>query len=260
MNVLGVFGCCLAGVLGTSGFGYYVTSTWPLYESGVQISDKDVSLARRWEAADRIALFPYLIVVSILALASSWPAFGTFEERWFGTTEANRWCMVLYCTKTGFDMVAQLLTLGDANSKRIEMLAHHAISTAAIAHGIHSGYCGFFASLAIISEISTIFLNAVMSIKLFTGERTKTQRFLVAVNGLLLWLSYITCRLLVFPFWLWLFLTDAAAHDVSAVSPIQLVMYPLSTASMLVLSLYWFLLITRGLQKALSSKSSGKRH
>jgi len=250
METWEVFCWCLAGVVGTSSVSFYVTSSWPLYRSGRKVDAQEQTLTQRLEATDRLALFPYLVAVNALALASVRPAFGTFEERWFGGGEANRWCMALYCTKTGFDTVTHAFTLGQPDAKSADMLVHHVVSVIAVGLGLFSGHCRFFASLAIVSEVSTIFLNFLMAVKLFTGERTKRHKRLVLINGIFLWLSYLACRLFVFPFWLWLYFSDLATYDVSRVSWIVLVVYPVSTFTMLVLSVHWFFRITKGILKA----------
>ncbi|KAJ8598774.1 hypothetical protein CTAYLR_009870 [Chrysophaeum taylorii] len=251
---------CLGGVGATTGLAYYVTATWPLHLSGKVVPAGEATTTQRLEAVDRLVLFPYLVVVSWLAVrASAGPAWGSFEERWFESSVVARWCLVLYVTKTFVDLFAQLATLGKPGAKRVEMIAHHAVSAFCIAHGLHAGVCHFFGCLAIVSEVSTLFLNGLMAVKLFTGEKTKLQRNLSVLNGLLLWLSYLVVRILLFPMWFWIFFSDVASHDVSSVSKVQLVLYPASTLTIFILSLYWFGLITSGLIKALLQPPPNKK-
>lgn len=236
----------------------YLTRDWPLYHGGVVI--KKVSRTRRIEAADRVALFPYLIVQNFTALYSCWVMCGSYEDRWLVHNEMNRWCMTLYCVKATFDVLLQLSTLGESEGKRTEIIIHHLVSVVAEGSCLWTGHAPFYGSLAVTSEVSTVFLNGVYAVKLFTGERTKTHRLLVTLNGVLLWFTYIAFRLVMFSGWLYMFLRDALTHDISHVSYFSIAIWIMSDVTMLSLSAYWFIPITKGLLKALRPSSSQQQN
>mmetsp|Transcript_23903 Transcript_23903/g.94818 ORF Transcript_23903/g.94818 Transcript_23903/m.94818 type:complete len:310 (+) Transcript_23903:292-1221(+) len=214
---------------------------------------------------DRLLLGPYAIAVTTLAwLAVRGPPLSTssaYRERWFGSSAASRWCLALYFAKTSLDALVQLATMRlyaahAATNKRLEVLAHHVVSSFCFGYSLFATrQCEFFGCLAALSEGSTPFLNAVMAVKLFTGERKAAHRALVAANGVGLWVAYVACRLVVFPVWFWRWVADLrgphAAELVARVSAVQLLVYPASTACIFALSCFWFGLITQGLLKAL---------
>mmetsp|Transcript_28205 Transcript_28205/g.90904 ORF Transcript_28205/g.90904 Transcript_28205/m.90904 type:complete len:289 (-) Transcript_28205:53-919(-) len=233
---------------------YWVALRWPLHEGGRELKAAERTLSRRLEAMDRICLLPYSVAIAASAAWSSWePAFAADPRvRWYASSPLMLWCLSLYVSKTAFDSVVQIATWRRADRKRAEILAHHLVSVVAIGYGLLvSRQCYFWGALAAVTEGTTVFLNNVMATKLFAGERTPKQKAFVAANGVLLWLSYLLCRLALLPFWLYRFAADLRSFDVSDVSLFQLTFYPLSVLAILLLSCYWFFLITRGVVKAL---------
>jgi len=212
---------------------------------------------------DRVCLAPYSVAIAALGAVASWAPARAADPgiRWYASSPAMRWCLALYCAKTTLDIVTQLATWRHADAKRSEILAHHVVSVGAIGYGLlASKQCLFYGALAVVTEASTFFLNNVMATKFFTGERTSAQRGFVALNGVLLWLSYLVCRLALLPFWPYRFFKDVASTEnlFSHVSALQLVLYPLSVLAILLLSCFWFLLITKGLLKALTGAGKKK--
>mmetsp|Transcript_7759 Transcript_7759/g.10812 ORF Transcript_7759/g.10812 Transcript_7759/m.10812 type:complete len:304 (-) Transcript_7759:3693-4604(-) len=243
-----------------SGISYKKSKNWPLYQSGKRLIGSELSLPKRIEAMDRIVLIPFSVIQGGLGILACWNrAFSEdFSSRWYQSSPAARWCVSLYVSKTAFDIITQLITMFHNDAKRMEILLHHLLSALCIGYGVYiSGQCHFFGCLATISELTTFFLNNVMAIKLFTGERTKRQKIIVAANGILLWFSYIFFRIVLFSFWLWRFFSDILNHKhniLANVSYFQLLIYPTTVAVIFFLSIYWFFLITRGLLKNLSVK------
>ena len=249
-------GVCMLLVVGVSALSFGFVVRWPLFEGGRELKAPERTVSKRIEAVDRLVLSPYSVAIFGLGVAATWsPAFSEdLELRWYARSAAATWCLALYCAKTFFDVCTQVFTWREADAKRSEILLHHVVSFVAIGYGLLvSGQCHFWGCLAALSEGSTIFLNNVMAVKLFTAGQSKAQKLFVTLNGVLLWLSYILCRLTVLPFWLYRFAADLL-HDeqlTAKVSTFQLILYPLSTFGILLLSCYWFLLITKGLLKAL---------
>lgn len=68
------------------------------------------------------------------------------------------------------------------------------------------------------------------------------------VNGALFWLSYIPFRLVLFPVWLWWFYNDLSIHGsaIPTLTNLELYLYPATNVALFVLSVFWFMKITKG--------------
>mmetsp|Transcript_16428 Transcript_16428/g.49454 ORF Transcript_16428/g.49454 Transcript_16428/m.49454 type:complete len:165 (-) Transcript_16428:47-541(-) len=159
------------------------------------------------------------------------------------------------------DVPLNFYTLRDEPGKRAQMVGHHALSFVAIGCGLVVTRCGFFACLAVCSELSTPFLNNIMAIRVFGGATTPARKAFQVSSGVLLWLAYIPFRLVNFPYWLWTFFADqrlSPARTTEACTAFELAFFPAVIFLLLVLSSIWFVSITRGLVNALGG-GGGKK-
>lgn len=114
----------------------------------------------------------------------------------------------------------------------------------------------FYGCWALIAELSTPFVN--MRWFLFQMKKNKSSLFRVSletvevVNGICLWLAFLVCRIIMFPFILYHMYANAslvlATH---AIVHVPVIFGALTT---LLLSILWFQKITVGLVKRLSQK------
>ena len=219
-------------------------------------SDK-VTVEQRIDAMDKVLLTPLFGVIGCMALYASLELRVDVTSRWSGSTPQSRWCSLMYCAKMLLDVPTQLWTLRKDNTKRAQMVGHHALSFVAIGSGLVLKRSNFWACWAVCSELSTPFLNLVMAIKLFGGNKTPLQNTCHTCAGAGLWLCYIPFRMALFPYWLKLWFEDLATYpaETSAISSLfELYFFPAVIVFLLVLSTVWFVAITKGLWKALFGK------
>ncbi|KAJ1458751.1 hypothetical protein M885DRAFT_512555 [Pelagophyceae sp. CCMP2097] len=225
------------------------------YRCGARLAgSKGATWKSRLEDMDKILLSPYFAAVGILALYASFELSDSVESRWRGSTRASRVASLLYCVKMASDVPVQWFTLANEPAKRLQMTAHHALSFVAIGNGLFFRRMQFFACLAMCSEVTTVFLNAVMALKHFTDTSKGPAKFAVTASGLLLWLTYVVFRLFLFPCWFYVFVTDSlerTSETWSTISVFEQIFDPCVIALLLFLSVLWFGKITQGLLKAL---------
>ena len=108
-----------------------------------------------------------------------------------------------------------------------------------------------FSPAIILTEMSTPFVNARWFF--FITENTSSP--LYAVNGLMMWLSFLFCRVLWLPYGLRYLIFNIVEcyqkYHWAVVIPVTI-----GTPTAYALSCYWFLLITKGLLKVIMGKFS----
>lgn len=134
------------------------------------------------------------------------------------------------------------------------MFAHHLCGIIPFAMGTVYGEFMSFAPAIILTEMSTPFVNARWFF--FITENTSSAFY--AVNGLMMWLSFLVCRIIWLPIGMSnLFLNIPyylRTYHATVVVP-TLIGCPTAYA----LSCYWFLLITKGLLKVVSGMIRGDK-
>lgn len=216
-----------------------------------------------WNLADTIAsivLYPLLM----------WHAFrGTYElrhnieSRWFGITDASRLFQVLYVTRS-------TLHIGVLFMQRLSrrdlwlMVIHHFLSISAMGGALLLGTCHYWACLNGCCEVTNIFLNNVWLFKEVQVKGLRLKELLprvYVVNGLLLWISYVIFRLLLFSYWLYSWYSDttsARERTWEKITVYERYYYASVTVFLLAVSTMWFYPITKGLVKAVAA-SLGSR-
>jgi len=134
-----------------------------------------------------------------------------------------------------------------------QLMAHHVLSVACYAAGFYFDRFRWWTAFAGCCEITNLFLVPVFASKEFFPEWRKETWFLW--NSRLLWLTFITHRLILFPCWLTLWVWDRLQHaaalstDVDGIHWMEGVVYPVTILGLFILSSIWFVQIDRGLKK-----------
>lgn len=176
--------------------------------------------------------------------------------RWHGSTSNSRWFSMLYALRMVMHAPIQWVTLAENPSMRLQMTIHHIISFISYGGGLYFGRCQYFAVLAGNCEMTNVFLNTVFLVKAFVPPAR--QGAPVAAAGLLLVVSFVFCRLLLFPFWLWTYFTDLWYYpEVSwdQVTTAELLFYPTTVIGVFILSLFWMKPLIKGVKKAFGFSS-----
>ena len=153
----------------------------------------------------------------------------------------------------------QFITLRDNPTFLIQMTLHHVLSAACYGSGLLTERMHYFAVLDGCCEVTTIFLNALFLCKCFAPADTLALP--KAISGGLLWLTFVFFRLLLFPFWLYTFISDCNAQPATTwetINGFERYAYVLVTVFLLVLSAHWFVPITKGMLKAMKAATSKK--
>jgi hypothetical protein len=228
-----------------------VKRVWPRHEDPWMLADTLTSLV----------VFPLLTAAAVKGVLD---LRHTPTSRWTGVTPETRFLLLLYIARQLVHLPVQVME--KMNTKLfVLMTVHHVISVVCFGSGLWTGRMHFWGCLDGCCEVSTIFLNHLCLGKELTYRDRRLQdlfpRFFAA-NGLGLWLSFLFFRLMLFPAWLYYWYQDVAAHPELAWTPcsaIERYMYPAVTVVLLVLSMTWFVPITKGMLKALGPAGADKK-
>eukprot|EP01065_Artemidia_motanka_P046354 TRINITY_DN7001_c4_g1_i1.p1 TRINITY_DN7001_c4_g1~~TRINITY_DN7001_c4_g1_i1.p1 ORF type:complete len:377 (+),score=92.51 TRINITY_DN7001_c4_g1_i1:74-1132(+) len=219
-------------------------------------------VAKRWwpDHKDPVAMMdlvfsmPFYPVLAWYACAGAWELSATAEERWGETSPRARFFLELYVCRQVTHLGIQLSQKMD-KQQLVLMTVHHVTSIACYTVGLFTGALHFWGCLDGVCEITTVFLDNMLLMRELDGWKSTTA---YAVNGVLLWLSFLVFRVCLFPLWLtWWYMDSSAYPELvrTMAGPVERVQYPAVTVLLLVLSSFWFLRLTRGMVKALQSAS-----
>jgi hypothetical protein len=133
-------------------------------------------------------------------------------------------------------------------------LAHHFTSVFSYLLLIERRHADFYAAMALISELTNIFLSYLQFCTGWKRELKTSWPKLYCVNGAFLWLSFVPCRLVLFPTWLYLWLSDWDELE-KGMTTFALYWFTGTIGLLFILSAIWFRSITLGLIKALGIAS-----
>jgi hypothetical protein len=208
-----------------------------------------------WMLADlltSLVVFPLLAATAIRCVLN---LRHTVTSRWTGVTPETRFFLLLYIARCLVHMPVQAM---EDMSKQlfVFMTVHHVISITCFGSGLMTGRMHFWGCFDGCCEMSTVFLNIMYCGKDFTVQDRRLQDLFpkfFAMNGLCLWLSFLIFRIMLFPAWLYYWHRDVVTHPEltwNQGSTIERYLYPTVTVLLLVLSITWFVSVTKGAKKA----------
>jgi hypothetical protein len=195
------------------------------------------------------------MILAGFALHATWQlgvVDGTLGGRWYAQTWTSYWFQIMYVVRMIKHTPIQWITLRNNPTLRLQMTAHHILSALCFCSGLFTGRMHFFAAFDGCCEVTTVFLNALFCFRTFAPSDACSAG--KAVSGLGLWLGFLVFRLLLFPIWLYTFVTDVRAAPAATwalLNPFEKYGYFATTLVLLGLSTAWFVPITKGLLKAL---------
>jgi hypothetical protein len=213
-----------------------------------------------YELADvyfHFVFVPLVLLLVVRALLELTPL--GVEARWHRSTMESRAFLALYVAQSSAHI--GILYLKRQVGSPAAYVAHHVLSVACYGHALWTGRMHFWAVLAALCEVTNIFLNNLFLFRTLKWDRT--FGLVYKANGVLLWLSYVLFRLVLFPVWLALFARDVTnRREVTwtRVNAFERCAYPITTILLFVISSFWFAKITAGLINAIrGSPSDDKR-
>eukprot|EP00927_Polykrikos_kofoidii_P003911 TRINITY_DN11568_c1_g1_i1.p1 TRINITY_DN11568_c1_g1~~TRINITY_DN11568_c1_g1_i1.p1 ORF type:complete len:294 (-),score=35.69 TRINITY_DN11568_c1_g1_i1:31-912(-) len=238
----------------SSEMGTYIAAQAPLLFLSVFLAKK-LQMNDIWSGGDVLfstIFYPVLAGYAVVAASSTCD---TVDSRWRLVTPETKVFLMLYCSRTLIHAFAQPF-MQMSTSHLCMMTVHHILSLTCFGAGLVTNNMHFYGCLAGCSEISTIFLNNLALFKdvAVRGKPIKDYIpvWLFTLNGASLWLSFLVCRMIIFPTWLYLWASDVASSPETTWNRsifIEKHIYPLVIVFLFLLSSYWFVLITKGLLK-----------
>ena len=142
------------------------------------------------------------------------------------------------------------------------MLLHHCLSLVSYGSSLLTHRMSFWAVLAGCCEVTTFFLNNLCLLRELNAiknyAKSKWTRTINTVNGVLLWVSFIVFRLVLFSYWLWWFWQETEAHPqiLRQLTLVERYINPAVIGFLLCISTKWFVSLTRGTHRPELSAAS----
>ena len=208
-----------------------------------------------------------IVVAALLGISSTLAVsalYASAADRWFGTTRASHFFLDCYVGHNLLLIVLDLVEDAPLLTK-LPMLAHHLLSCIAYGGGMQTHRMHFYACLDGMCELCNLFLNPFLLTRHKEADygeslAARLGAGVVMINNLLLWLSFLLFRMLLFPAWLATFAFDIRAMFLrrtavlagqEAITWFEVTFYPAVTLFLLVLSTLWFTKLTKGALKEL---------
>ena len=199
-----------------------------------------------------LLLYFHLLFVPVLVVCSLHSVYvlgDNVESRWHATTTTAYINMLLTCAEDVVHLPVLWFSKDCTMSMVLQYVVHHALTCVGLGTMLYTSRMHYFACLGGLCEITNVFLNTILTFQYLGLPRGK----MYIVCGFLLWLSFVFFRLMLFPYWLYVFYTDVQSNPTTTwdmVSPLERYQYPFANFVLLVLSAIWFVPITKGLIKA----------
>jgi len=199
-----------------------------------------------------VPAYTWLTYLAIMGTSELWDE--DYKGHWFGKTDDCVQFAMLYVS-VNFVHIFITIAKDQKLDYKILMCLHHALSITCMSAGLYNDRMYFFGVLDGICEFSTLMLTTLFIFKDGLAGQSTLIGHLLVVNGLFLWLSYLVCRLVLFPVWLYIYISEATQHydeTFAVVTPIEKYLYPFANVFLLFLSAHWFKHITKGMLKQLN--------
>ena len=253
------FAVAVAVTGGSMWLAWVLAGFMPHYAKGRRLPASEVTLRHRADCSDRLVTPPFMGVVAYLAFRGTmelWtPGAAGVEDRWFGATWATKWFQLLYVARMMLHLPFQTYLLyKDKKVLLVQMTFHHVLSALCYGGGLVTGRMHWYAAADGLCEVTSVFLDMLMTIKFHTDPNGAVHQVLGPVVGFGLWLTFLIFRLCLFPAWLYMFYQDVnefPAQTWAKVTFVERYVYAFTTAMLLLLSSIWMVQINAGLMKAL---------
>ena len=200
--------------------------------------------------AGQLAMYPsfFLLIISSHGGSSDAKFWNGYEGRFF---ESDLWVDVFanfYIAVNIAQAIGQVQT--EKPPLLYQLMVHHALSITCYTSGFYFDRFRFWTAFAGCCEITNLFLVPVFASKDYFPEWRRETWFLW--NSRLLWFTFVTHRLVLFPCWLGLWFYDRLkANPDIQIHYMEGIGYPLTIFGLFILSGIWFRQIDRGLKKQL---------
>jgi hypothetical protein len=232
----------------------------PIYDRKKGTLIEQPPLSAQLDAADGIFCQPFFTLLAALAISATYEMGvenSSIAARWSQVTRTSYLFNINYTARMAWHSVLQFFTIDDGKLF-MQMTAHHVLSAACFGYGLATGRMHFFGVLDGCCEVTTIFLNGHFVLSTYTApDRCFIGK---AVCGVGLWFTFIIFRLILFPTWLYVFVSDVRADPTATwdtVDNVERYGYPMVTLLLLGLSSYWFVGISKAVVGAAMGTSGG---
>lgn len=192
-----------------------------------------------------VGMYPFFVAMVFFAHRGVMEIFLAHASRTNDSSPSTDTFIHIYIASNIIAALGQLQT--EEGALLAQLMAHHVLSIACFAGGFYFDRFRFWTAFAGLCETTNLFLVPVFAAKEL--PQIKFQSW-YKFNGLLLWVTFVVYRLILFPVWLYVWYSDVKPLDVS---PFEQYGYPSTIFALLVLSCFWFMQIHRGLVKQWTS-------
>jgi len=204
--------------------------------------------SNRHSDADLIGSIPMFPLICYFAIKHTYTHSDPAQVRWNETSPAAISFLWAYVMRQVVSFPA--VFMGDLKfADKILMTVHHVASIICYGGGIATLRMHYWACFDGCCEVTTIFLNNLL---LFRAMEYKGV--FNTLNGIILWLSFIVFRLVLFPYWLYQFRMDLKtdpSETAARTTLFERTVYPATTIMLFLMSAMWFVSLTKGMLKAL---------
>lgn len=192
-----------------------------------------------------ISMYPFIVIMCIFAHCGTWHHVATQASRVSDSNGHIDNFAILYIASNVVQALGQVQT--ESGLFLCQLMAHHILSIGCFTGGFYFDRLRFWTALAGLCEVTNLFLVWVFVAK--EAPYIKKHRW-YALNGVMLWITFVVYRLVLFPIWLYMWYSDQMP---ATLHPFEKYGYPATIWGLLVLSTLWFRQVHNGLKKSLKS-------
>eukprot|EP00940_MAST-03C_sp_MAST-3C-sp2_P000762 g762.t1 len=213
-----------------------------------------------FDAMDLLGSTPIFILIVVFAFKGTYDLYDDVRSRWLGVSDDAERLLALYFARQIVHMGMLPIQRTMSRKDTVLLAFHHLVSGAGVAMGLHIGRMHFWGCFSACCEVSTVFLNFFYIMK----SRGKAARKSLCwkINGVCLWFAFLLFRMILFPVLLFIMYADSVERpDVAlpSVSLAEQIFYPSSILLVFILSVFWFVPLTRGFLKSVGGLSTTKK-
>jgi len=171
------------------------------------------------------------------------------EARAFENSDNGETFMYLYLSSNIVAAAGQIQT--EKGALLWQLMGHHALSLICFGAGFWFDRFRFWSVFAGCCEMTNLFLVPVFAAKEMPHIKEQTW---YKINGVFLWVTFVTHRFVMFPIWLYVWYSDMKELNVGNMHPLEKFGYPFTIAALFVLSGIWFIRIHKGVVEGLWGK------